>query len=526
MSARMLLVNARVHALDERDGAPGARAPRTALAVQGGRVLALGSEAELAPLLDQGLARRDMGGATVLPGFMDCHSHMILTGLVAQGLDLAAARSVDDVCDLVAGACAALPPGAWLRGFLLEDQNLAQGRMPEARELDRVAPGRPVVLFHPTLHRCSLSGAALAALGLPPGLPGLDLRGGAPTGVVRDPGILTHVFPGVLRAMARAELEAAAATAARQALAAGVTLVQSMEGGELTPGGSRLLLDCAPRLPLPVLCWNQSMALAEVEALGLPRVGGCICADGELDARTAALFEPYCDDPGNDGTLLYSQQAMDDFVLAAHTRGLQVAVHCESDRAIEQVLRAVERAQRAAPRADARHRIEHFELPTMGQIDRMAAAGMVASMQPAFLSEFIAGPRLAHMVELFGPHRARRLHPYRSILDAGVRVCGGSDSPVTPYAPLRGMADAMRHPYPEQSATLAEALAMFTTGAAHAVFAEAERGCLRPGMRADLTVLGADPFVTAPDDLEHIPVLETWVGGQRAHAAPGAPPLP
>jgi hypothetical protein len=523
MNAGVLFVNARVHALD------GEAAPHTALAVRDGRVLALGHEADLTPLQDQGLTRRDMGGAVILPGFMDCHSHMLLTGMVAQGLNLAAARSVDDACALVAGACTGLPPESWLRGFLLEDRNLAEGRMPEARELDRVAPGRPVVLFHPTLHRCSLSSAALRALGLlenPRAVPGLDLQGDTPTGVVRDPGILTRVFPGVLQAMARTELEDAALTAARQALAAGVTLVQSMEGGELTPGCSGLLLACAPRLPLPVICWNQSMDLAEVQTLGLPRVGGCICADGELDARTAALFEPYCDDPGNDGTLLYSQRTMDDFVLAAHGRGLQVAVHCESDRAIEQVLRAVERAQRAVPRADARHRIEHFELPTRNQIDRMAAAGVVASMQPAFLSEFIAGPRLPHMVELFGPHRVRRLHPYRTILDAGVRVCGGSDSPVTPYAPLRGMADAMRHPIPGQSVTAPEALAMFTTEAAHSVFAEAERGRLRPGMRADLTVLGADPLAASPDEVERIAVLETWVAGRRAHATPGAPPLP
>ncbi len=149
----------------------------------------------------------------------------------------------------------------------------------------------------------------------------------------------------------------------------------------------------------------------------------------------------------------------------------------------------------------------------------MAAAGVVASMQPAFVESFIAGHRLAHCTALFGPHRVRRLHPYRAILDAGVRVCGGSDSPVTNYAPLRGMAAAVNHPFPEQAATMAEALRMFTVEAAFSAFEERDKGRLAPGMLADLVLLGRDPL-DVPDTpanvaaVADIAVLGTWVDGQ------------
>lgn len=487
-----------------------------AMAVDRGRIQALGSEAELAPFLDRGFAPVDLGGGFALPGFHDCHSHMILTGIMSLGLNLSRVASLAELSDLLRDAARGLTRGAFLRGFLLEDLNLRDGRPPLRADLDAAVPDHPLLIIHPTCHRCFLNTAGLQALGVPLDLPGLDLENGAPTGIIRDPGILTFVFPAMLRGMDRTHLDAACAEAARQAVRAGITTVQSMEGGELTPGCSPVLLENAPRLPLRVVCWNQSMDFAEMEALGLPRIGGCICADGELDARTAALFEPYCNDPANDGTLLYSQETMDRFVDQAHAKGLQIAVHCESERAIEQVLRALEKALRKNPRADHRHRIEHFELPTWDQAERLARAGIIASMQPAFLPEFIGGDRLAHTLELFGPHRVRRLHPYRFILDAGVRVCGGSDSPVTPYDPLSGMRAAAAHPFPEQAVTVREAVEMFTSQAAHSVFRERDTGTLAQGKLADFVVLDRDLPALRPEQLTEARVQRVFVGGEEA----------
>ena len=486
-----------------------------AMAVDQGRIVALGAAAELAPFKDRGFAEKDLGGGFVLPGFHDSHSHMILTGIMSLGLNLSQVTSLAELQDRLRDAAKALPKGEFLRGFLLEDLNLRDGRPPLRADLDAAAPDHPVLIIHPTCHRCFLNTAGLKALGAPLDLPGLDLERGEPTGIIRDPGILTFVFPAMLRSMERSRLDAACAEAARLALKAGITTVQSMEGGELTPGCSPVLLANADRLPLRVVCWNQSMDIAEVQTLNLPRVGGCICADGELDARTAALFEPYCNDPGNDGTLLYTQETMDAFVEQAHCLGLQLTVHCESERAIEQVLRALEKALRKHPREDHRHRIEHFELPTWDQCGRLARAGIIASMQPAFLPEFIGGDRLAHTLELFGPHRVRRLHPYRFILDAGVRVCGGSDSPVTPYDPLSGIRAAAAHPFPEQAVSVREAVEMFTTQAAFSVFQEQDKGTLAEGKLADFVVLDRDLLALAPDKVCEAKVRRVFVNGEE-----------
>jgi predicted amidohydrolase YtcJ len=269
------------------------------------------------------------------------------------------------------------------------------------------------------------------------------------------------------------------------------------------------------RLPVRVVCYNQNMDLGEVRRLGLPRVGGCICADGAFEAHTAALFEPYSDQPENYGALTYSQEVMDRFVLEAHREGLQIAVHCESERAIEQVLAAMEKALRAHPRADHRHRIEHLELPTYNQIARMAAAGIMAAMQPAFIPAFIGSQGMQGYAPLLGTARLRRLHPYRTLRDHGIPVCGGSDSPVTPYNPLAGVQAAVLHPNPDERLTIHEALELFTVAAAWSAFEEAQKGSLAPGKLADLVVLERDPFAVAADEIAAIRVDRVFVGGRQ-----------
>jgi predicted amidohydrolase YtcJ len=255
------------------------------------------------------------------------------------------------------------------------------------------------------------------------------------------------------------------------------------------------------------------MELSEVQELDLPRVGGCICADGAFEAHTAALFEPYADEPDNYGELTYSQATMDRFILEANRAGLQIAVHCESERSIEQVLWAMEKALRDFPRTDHRHRIEHLELPTYNQIDRMARAGIMTGMQPAFIPAFIGQQDMAFYAALLGSARLNRVHPYRTILDHDIAICGGSDSPVTPYGPLAGIQAAVSHPNANERVTVHEALKMFTTAAAWSGFEEKEKGTIKPGKLADLVVLGADPFAVDASQIGGIDIIRVFVGG-------------
>ena len=331
---------------------------------------------------------------------------------------------------------------------------------------------------------------------------------------MRDPGILTHIHPAVARRVPLEEKIGFLQRAARMAMAQGITTVHALDGGDLGPGDTRVIWRHRDRLPVRVVCYNQSMDLREVEELGLPRVGGCICSDGAFEAHTAALFEPYADQPDNYGTLTFPQEVMDAFILAAHRSGRQVAIHCESERSIEQVLWAMEKALRAFPRDDHRHRIEHLELPTENQIRRMAAAGIMAAMQPAFIPAFIGAADMAQYEVLLGRARLRRVHPYRTILDAGIPICGGSDSPVTPYDPLAGIQAAVLHPNPAQRVNLTEALRMFTTAAAWSAFEEDAKGSIEVGKLADLVVLAEDPYKVPAKAIADIAVLGVCVGGR------------
>lgn len=508
MDEHRVIVNANVITMDAAD-----RRCR-ALAIAGDRIRAVDAPEAMQPYIDQGWPVEDFRGRTLLPGFIDTHEHLMLTGSQATAVHLDAAADIGDLLERIAARGAETEKGQWVRGSYLNEQSLAEKRMPDRRELDRAVPDHPALIMHATCHMCSLNTLALDLLAPPPGLEGLDQENGRPTGVVRDPGILTHIHPAVARRVPLEEKIGFLQRAARMAMAQGITTVHALDGGDLGPGDTRVIWRHRDRLPVRVVCYNQSMDLREVEELGLPRVGGCICSDGAFEAHTAALFEPYADQPDNYGTLTFPQEVMDAFILAAHRSGRQVAIHCESERSIEQVLWAMEKALRAFPRDDHRHRIEHLELPTENQIRRMAAAGIMAAMQPAFIPAFIGAADMAQYEVLLGRARLRRVHPYRTILDAGIPICGGSDSPVTPYDPLAGIQAAVLHPNPAQRVNLTEALRMFTTAAAWSAFEEDAKGSIEVGKLADLVVLAEDPYKVPAKAIADIAVLGVCVGGR------------
>ncbi len=488
------------------------------LAVDDGRIVHVGSSQEGLDLVRGDWHHLPLEGKTVVPGFIDTHQHTMLTGLMATGIPLDDASDIAGVLERLRQAAPNTDKGAWIRGSYLNEQHLAEKRMPNRHELDRVSPDHPIFVLHATGHMCALNTRALELLRIPLDLEGYDQQDGVPTGVIRDPGILTFVHPALSRLTPEEIKIEALQKAARMALQKGITTLHCLDGGDLGPGDTQIIWRIRDRLPVRVVCYNQSMDLEEIRSMDLPRVGGCICADGAFEAHTAALFEPYADEPDNYGTLTYAQEVMDDFVLRAHREGLQIAIHCESDRSIEQVLFAMEKALRDNPRPDHRHRIEHLELPTLNQIARMSKAGIVAAMQPAFIPTFIGSRSMEIYEKLLGKPRLKRVHPYRTLLDYGVPVCGGSDSPVTPYDPLAGIHAAVNHPNPSERLSVHEALEMFTSRAAWSAFEEEQKGTLKPGKLADFVVLDVDPYQTPAHRLSHIKVEMTFVGGRLYQA--------
>ncbi len=482
------------------------------LVVEGDIIVAVGNDSLSREYPQDSAKVVDLGGKTVMPGFIDTHQHLEWTGQVLTSADLSGCRNFDQVFSCIHDQRRKTCAGEWVLAYQINDFLLAEARMPTAAELDVVCSDAPVAAIHTSMHILSLNTMAVQALGLTGDMKGVDTENGRITGVVRDPASLSVVMPRIDGMIPKETVLKGYKLAADMALKNGITCLHCLEGKDGAPEFSAFFHRHQRDLPLHTVHWNQNMDVQSSLDLALPRIGGCIFADGAIDCYTAALFEPYSNQPENYGTLNFTQARMDDFILEAHAKGLQIAVHCEAEAAIEQVLHAMEKALVKHPGVDHRHRIEHLEVPTYTQIERMAKAGIIASMQPAFFPYGMQEHQFFY--EMLGPARHRRLHPYRTILDAGVVICGGSDSPVTPYSPLTGIQAAVCHRYESERVTLDQALAMFTTAAAYSVFEEHERGRLKPGMKAEFIVLDRNPYQVAPEEICNINIEQVFAKGR------------
>jgi len=378
--------------------------------------------------------------------------------------------------------------------------------------LDAVVPDRPVYLIGASGHSSAANTHALELIALPEDTPGLlrDENG-------KPNGLLTNVANSEARSGLSEHLgleekaEAMIPATIKKAHSVGITTIHALEG---TPGGESDELvgnfwAAIPNLPLRFVLYYQTLDVDRVVELGLPRIGGCIMLDGDLGPRTAALSEPYIDDPDCYGTLYYSQEEMDAFILEAHKQGLQIALHAVGDAAIEQALDGYEAALDAHPRADHRHRIEHCTVMREDQILRAQRLGVALAIQPPFN---IYWPQEENIPSL-GEARARMVDAVRTLMRPGLLVAGGSDSFVTPLGPMIGVHAAVNHSNPMERVSVHEALQLYTINAAWIGFQEDDRGSLEVGKLGDLVVLGKDPYQIDPRTIKDIPVEMTVIGG-------------
>ncbi len=481
-----------------------------ALEIVNGKISRVGTNLEIRKQYGEGWKSIDLQGKVVLPGFIDSHVHFMATAFTATGIDLSETRSIEEVLANVEEKARQTPPGNWVLGYFIT--HLSDRGMPTRFDLDRISTDHPIRLTHRNGHLCSLNTKALEVLNVRPDLEGVERVSGDVTGVIRDPAIQVLPHPG-LSLTDEMRLEALK-LASLSTLARGVTTVHALDGGPRNPGAIAFLLKLKKDLPIKLVPYYQTMEIKEPLDLGLPRIGGCICADGAFESHTAALFEPYADEPDNYGTLTYTQQEMSDFILRAHEAGLQVAIHCEADRAIEQVLYAYEKALRHFPRKDHRHRIEHFEVPTENQIERVARSGILTGMQPAFLPAFFFRNGVERYDAFLGRSRLRRIHPYRTMLSYGIFMAGGSDSPVTKIDPLLGIEAAVNHPHSEERLPVLEAVKLFTINGARFAFEEDQKGSIESGKAADLVILSEDPCSAPVEKIGRISIEMTLVDGK------------
>jgi predicted amidohydrolase YtcJ len=501
----LVIRNANIITMDSQR--PGAEA----LAVRNGRIAALGTWHDVAHHAE-GAPVFNLTGKTVLPGLIDTHAHFLWTALSLAALDVSAAQDHPALQTIVHQAVADMPPGEVIFGMGFTEYALDTNKFgPIVDALDAVAPSNPVCVIGVTGHACAVNTCALEFLDLPDDTPGvMHGASGRPNGLLVDKAnsLAGDRFGQAFGAGKKATQMINRAI--EKAHSVGITTLHALEGG-LTGDDEAVkdFLTAMSNLPLRFVLYYQTMDVDTVVGLDLPRIGGCILLDGDVEPHTAALSEPYADDPMCYGTLYHTQEEIDAFVLEAHQAGLQVAMHAVGDGAVEQALRAYEAALAAYPRDDHRHRIEHCEVIREDQIQRAQQLSVALAIQPPFNYFW---PHTEYYPTL-GEERAWKADPVRSLLRPGLLVAGGSDSTVTPLGPLIGVHAAVNHSNPAERVSVQEGLELYTINAARIAFEEHDKGSLEVGKLGDLVVLAQDPFEVDSSHIKDIPVEMTIIGG-------------
>jgi predicted amidohydrolase YtcJ len=483
-----------------------------ALAVRDGRITAIGSWEDVAPYA-VGLPVLDLAGQAVVPGFIDTHAHFLWTALSLAALDVSEAQDHPSLQSIVRRAATDTPLGELILGMGFSEYALDTDRFsPIIEALDAAAPDHPVYLIGITGHTSAINSQALALLAPSKDVPGV-MQGadGQPNGLLADEanGLALERFADF--ASAAGSAAETVTQAAQKAVSVGLTTVHALEGGSASEDDAvSKFLEAVPGLPLRFVLYYQTMDVEKVTALGLPRIGGCILLDGDVGPRTAALSQPYVDDPECYGTLYHTQSEIDAFVLEAHRAGLQVALHAVGDAAVEQALNAYEAALIAYPRSDHRHRIEHCEIIREEQIQRAQRLGVALAIQPPFNHYW---PHTDYFPSV-GKERAMSADPVRKLMRPGLLVAGGSDSTVTPLGPLIGVHAAVNHSNPAERVSIQEGLELYTINAARIAFEERDKGSLEVGKLGDFVVLDENPFEVDPARIKDIPIERTIIGGQ------------
>lgn len=509
-----------------------------AVAVGGGRVLAAGSAASVRSLAGPGTRIVELAGRTLLPGLIDAHAHFPSVGTAMEMIDCKAPgmQSITALQEAVRERAARQTAGTWIRGRGYDQSRLAEQRHPTRDDWDAVAPAHPVIFTRTCGHITSVNSAALALAGLAentPDPPGgrYDRVDGRLLGVCYETASAPlHEVSGLSREDLREGLRRANAAY----LAAGGTSVH--DAGGLVGPAFMPCQDLVAAGEISVRLYGFTTVNSKQHALigmlnsGLHsgfgderlRLGAFkVITDGSSSGPTAATREPYASNSDDRGILYWSQDELDDLIGRAHRQGFQCTVHALGDRAIEQTLNAMARAQSEFPREGLRHRIEHCGICPPDLQRRVAAQAIVPAIQPAFFWEFGDG-----YIRNYGRDRADTMFPARSLIGLGVRPAGSSDAPVTDYRPLFGIQQCLTRATmdgdvcgPDERVDLTTAIRMYTVNGAHASFEEGIKGSLEPGKLADLVVLGEDLRRVPAAQIRDTPVAMTMVGGEIVYEA-------
>lgn len=454
----------------------------------------------------------DLPGATIVPGFIDTHVHLTRTGSALANRDVEAAGSAQELLRLARSRASEGEGPVVLLGF--DESGWEDPTHPGLEELDAVT-SRPLIIHRADGHMALANSVALDAAGLRSDQDGVERDpNGIPTGrVTRD--AVERLGRWMSASTEDNEVEELQLRAAALGASNGVTAAHEMSMPHwLGLRDLQVFLGHRDRLPMDVLPVVATMDIPQIMDLGLPAIGGDLPLDGSIGARTASLMAPYADSQGS-GTSYHADDELEAFFHAGHMAGLQVGVHAIGDRAIEQVLTVWDRVYVALDSRERRHfrarrhRIEHFEMASTSQIERAAMLGLAVSVQPAFDRSW--GQPGGLYDAALGWDRAVAMNPLRTMIERGIEVGAGSDSPITPFDPMLSIAACETHHDAAQQLSRVEAIRLHTSGGARIGHQEDKKGVLGPGMHADMAAYDADPMTV--DTVEGMrPILTISLG--------------
>jgi len=532
-----------------------------ALAVRGDRVHAAGTENEILKLKGPQTRVINLGGHFVMPGFNDAHLHLASAGFRRLTVDLTGVKSLSEFRDRIRARVQTAEPGEWITGGGWDHTLWPVKELPSRWDIDEVTTDHPVFLQRVDGHiavantrALQLASITLASKDPEGGKIDRDLTGG-PTGILRETArdAVSAVVPKPTPEKRRQAIEAALQDLAQW----GITSAQDNSGwedfqiykqlereGKLTARISEWL---AFDDSLETLKAHRAAHSGSDNMLHTGMLKGFM--DGSLGSRTAALLEPYADDPKNSGLPQYEQAMLTAMTKERTDAGFQIGFHAIGDKGVQMALDAFASTGRvgtggvgtgrvgtggvgmgvspvqaerssAASSADSRFRIEHAQMTTPAQIAKFKQLKVIASMQPNHLLT-----DMNWAMDRLGPKRAATSYAWAEFLKKGVTLAFGTDYPVEPVTPFRGLyaavtrksEDGKKEYFPEEKLTMEQAIAAYTTGSAFAEFAEKEKGTLAPGMLADFVVLDRDVTAVAPEKVLGTKVLRTVVGGKTVY---------
>ena len=522
-----------------------------AIAIRGDRILAVGKDSELMKFKGPATAVIDLRGQFVMPGFNDAHMHLADAGFKKLSVDLTGTRSLEEFRDRIRKRVESAEPMEWITGSGWDETLWQSKELPQRWDIDEVTTDHPVYLERIDGHvavantlALKMARVTLASKDPEGGEIGRDFSG-QPNGILRETAreLVSSIIPAPTADKRRQAIEAALADVA----SSGVTSVQDYSGYE--NGGAENLEDfqifeqlehegkLTARIyewlpfdaPLPVLEQRRR----EHSQSDLMLRTGMLKAwmDGSLGSHTAAMLQPYADDPKNSGLPRYEQAKLNAMAKERLDAGFQLGFHAIGDKAAQMALDAFAEAEKDArtkgikaqdDSENYRLRIEHAQVTNPMQVSQFRDLKVIASMQPSHLLDDMrwASARL-------GPQRAAHSYAWAEFLNHGVTLAFGTDYPVEPVNPFRGLyaavtrksEDGKQEFYPQQKLTMEQAVAAYTTGSANAEFMEKEKGTIAPGKLADFVVLDRDITAVAPEKLLGTRVLRTVVGGKTVYEA-------